>query len=365
MEPPAEPAVKAPNTSRLYRYRLIHLMYVVTFLAVSLATFGAAGLLLGVFVCVFWESVFTSATRPRALLYASVVALVCWFLFSCLLLASSRGAREAARRMSCMNNLKQISLALHNYHDTYRSLPPAYVADENGKRLHSWRVLLLPFLGEQPLYDQYDFSQPWNGPRNKKLLDRMPSVYACPSDMQRGRRPWTSYVAITGPSTAWPGSTAATFSDFQDGIANTVLVAEIGGQEIPWLEPRDVPLDAALKLLVAGEPGFGGNHQHQSFLYRYLKGRNVVFADGRVKFVEHGLDRQVWSALLGKDDGVAWDDDDLEGQPETTRQLRVDNCVRLALIVGLALIPLPWVWLNPTSGGTPASTVDVESSAND
>ena len=59
------------------------------------------------------------------------------------------GAREAARRMQCSNHLKQIALALHNYHDEYKSFPPAYIADESGKRMHSWRVLILPFIEGQ------------------------------------------------------------------------------------------------------------------------------------------------------------------------------------------------------------------------
>jgi Protein of unknown function (DUF1559) len=77
----------------------------------------------------------------------------------------SRGERpgEAARRAQCRNNLKQIALALHDYHQQYGVLPPAYVADASGRPMHSWRVLLLPFLEQQSLYDQYDFRKEKGG----------------------------------------------------------------------------------------------------------------------------------------------------------------------------------------------------------
>src|SRR6476469_182788 len=78
-----------------------------------------------------------------------------------LLLPAVQAAREAARRMQCSNHLKQIGLALQNYHDTFGSLPPAYLADSQGKPIHSWRVLILPFLENTTLYDRYSFDEPW------------------------------------------------------------------------------------------------------------------------------------------------------------------------------------------------------------
>ena len=152
-------------------------MYVVTLLAVSMATFGAGGVLLGVFVTLFWAAVFTSRSRPRAFLQACLVALVC-FLIGVLLLPAVQSAREAAFCVVCSNNLKQIAMALHMYNEQYGSFPPAYIADENGNPKHGWRVLILPFLDEQALYDKYDFDEPWNGPNNSKLADSMPPVYS-------------------------------------------------------------------------------------------------------------------------------------------------------------------------------------------
>src|SRR5207248_2869881 len=80
-------------------------------------------------------------------------------------------AREEARASQCLC-IKQIGLALLNYHDTYGSFPPAYVADATGKPIHSWRVLILPFMEQSSLYNAYSMAEPWDGPNNRKLLGR-------------------------------------------------------------------------------------------------------------------------------------------------------------------------------------------------
>ena len=93
------------------------------------------------------------------------------------------GAGEATRRARCVNNLKQIGLAMYNYHDQYGCFPPAYTADEHGRPLHSWRVLLLPYLECEDLYDQLRLNEPWNSPYNQQVLkdSDVPSVFRCPS----------------------------------------------------------------------------------------------------------------------------------------------------------------------------------------
>src|SRR3990172_9467251 len=84
-----------------------------------------------------------------------------------LLPGSGRSHNAASRRTACKNNLHQIEMALHYYHDKYHCFPPAYVADASGRPLHSWRVLLLPFLEQENLYRQYRFDEPWDGPHNR------------------------------------------------------------------------------------------------------------------------------------------------------------------------------------------------------
>jgi hypothetical protein len=248
--------------------------------------------------------------------------------------------------MSCSNNLKQIALALHNYHDRYGSLPPAYVADEDGKPMHSWRVLILPYLEQQALYDIYDMDEPWNGPNNIQLLKDVPSIYACPSATGHSKRrgTCTSYVAVVGPTTPWPAPSVASFATIKDGMSNTALVVE-SNHEIPWLEPRDLQMDEAMALLTSGNPESSGCHRSEDFFYEYFSGRNVAIGDGRIRFLGHGIERRVWSALLGAADGIELNDSDLEGRPILNRRLRVGNCERLALFLVLVVFPLPWVWL--------------------
>ncbi len=77
------------------------------------------------------------------------VFLVCSGILAGLLLPAVQAAREAARRVQCSNNLKQIGLALHNYNAAYKSLPPPYTVDANGQKLHSWRTLILPFIEQK------------------------------------------------------------------------------------------------------------------------------------------------------------------------------------------------------------------------
>ncbi len=97
-----------------------------------------------------------------------------------LLLPAVQQAREAARRTQADNHLKQIGLAMHNFHDVNNKLP-AQANYEGKKPLLSWRVHLLPYLGEAELYNEFHLDEPWDSPHNKKLIEKMPQVYKNPS----------------------------------------------------------------------------------------------------------------------------------------------------------------------------------------
>jgi Protein of unknown function (DUF1559) len=166
------------------------------------------------------------------------IGLICFG--GCLGLPTTRYSPEAARRMQCGNHLKQIGLALQNYHDVFGSFPPAYIADANGKPMHSWRVLILPFLEQNSLFAEYNFNEPWDGPNNRRLAKEMPACYRCPSRSDEQPKMETSYVAVVGPQTMWPGEKATKVTDITDGTPNTAAIVETENSGIHWMEPRDL-----------------------------------------------------------------------------------------------------------------------------
>jgi hypothetical protein len=162
-----------------------------------------------------------------------------------LLLPEVSSTREAARPSQCRNNLKLIGLALHHYHDQYGSFPPAFIADEQGRPIHSWRTLLLPFLDDSSLtaaYARYRFDEPWDGPNNSKLHTTGLPLFSCPGDPASAPG-LTNYLAVIGPQTAWPGGRPARKEDLSDGLEQTILVVEVVNSGIRWMEPRDLKFD--------------------------------------------------------------------------------------------------------------------------
>ena len=258
----------------------------------SAGRFGPGVTLAAVFLAVLAVIVAVRPLRRRAVFatYAVVAILVA------LLVPSVEHAREAARRSSCNCNLKQLGLALQNYADVYKCFPPAYVTDAKGNRMHSWRMLLLPFLEQKPLYEQYDFSEPWNGPHNRLLADKIPPVYGCPSDDLRGPGQ-VSYLAVTGPGTVWPGNRCATFGDIKDGTSNTLIIVESVGSGIHWMEPRDLPFEALAKGINANQ-GLGVCSRHDGVA-------EVSFCDGSVKPIGASVSARTLGALATKAGGEA------------------------------------------------------------
>src|SRR5262249_27633770 len=114
-----------------------------------------------------------------------------------LMLPAVQSSREAARRAQCTNNLKQIMLAMHNFHRANNKFP-GDIIDKDGKPLLSWRVALLPYLEAQDLYNRFKLDEPWDGPHNKELLKEMPRLFTCP-DRVKAEPFTTTYRGFSGP----------------------------------------------------------------------------------------------------------------------------------------------------------------------
>ena len=159
------------------------------------STWKVAGLVVGAVVVLFLALLSTGKGCAVNLTELLAVVVVIGVLIG-LLLPATQSAREAARRMSCSNNLKQIGLALHNYHDIYKQFPPATIGPYNvpRERQFSWLVALLPYLEQQGMYDALRLDLPWDHPHNAGLLQMYRPPVICPSDLgiadnARGIRP--------------------------------------------------------------------------------------------------------------------------------------------------------------------------------
>ncbi|MBI5759862.1 MAG: DUF1559 domain-containing protein [Planctomycetales bacterium] len=227
-------------------------------------------------------------------------------------------AREAARRTNCNCGLKVLGLALHNYHDHFGSFPPAFVRGPDGQPWHSWRVLILPYLDQTPLYNEYDFGEPWDGPNNRKLMARMPQCFVCPSrprssksalatSMSRGilacggtpeaaREGFTSYAAVLGLNCVFRGVEPVAIEDVSDGTSNTLLVGECSRTRIPWTKPEDIDISIHPKL---GDPdGFSSFHKDGCYF---------LLGDGTVRFVKLSIPQSVIDSLCTRNGGETID----------------------------------------------------------
>lgn len=197
----------------------------------------------------------------------------------------AQATQARAGRTRSFNNLKQLALAFHNYHDVYNAFPAAVqIGPRNTPR--SWRVTILPFIEQSELYDAYRQDEPWDSPHNIKLLDRMPDLFRCPGDAPRVTN--TSYFAIVGPKTIFEEGRKPRFANILDGTSNTLLLVE-SKSDVPWTKPEDIRFDDKKPL-----PKFGG---------WYPGGFCAAIADGSVRFIPDNWDREMLRLSIMANDG--------------------------------------------------------------
>jgi type II secretory pathway pseudopilin PulG len=205
-----------------------------------------------------------------------------------LLLPAVQAAREAARRAQSMNNLKQIALAMHMYHDTHQTFPPRATYSSDGKPLLSWRVHLLPFLGQETLYQQFHLDEPWDSPHNRQFIEQMPAIYRNPS--ARASSSQATYLVPAGKGAIFEGKEGTPMRKITDGTSNTLLVVEVNeSAAVVWTKPDDLIFDANKPLAGLGAAHAGG------FL--------VALADGSVRFISATIDPRLFLKLLMMADG--------------------------------------------------------------
>ncbi len=215
-----------------------------------------------------------------------------------LLLPAVFAAGEAARRMEAANQLKQIGLGMHNYHDANKRFPTPGSTDPQFEDETSWRVRILPFVEASPTYDRYDQNSPWNSSTNMALIPSMPDSYRTPGIASSEYK--TAYLAVKANANLPPNhqfrplfssdpKTRTGFADILDGTSNTIAVVNAGPQNaVTWTQPDDYEFDPDNP-----QKGLPAN------------GVQVLMADGSVKFLSPNISPDVLRSLMGKADGVA------------------------------------------------------------
>ena len=191
--------------------------------------------------------------KVRHLLAVIVLAaLAVWFV------SAIRHAREAARESLCDVQMNQLLLALQSYENANGHLPPAYVVGPDGKPWHSWRVLILPYLGYEEVYKRYRFDEPWDGPNNRRLADQIlfEQYFQCPSGRDLGKTQHTNYVVVVGAGTAFPGEAASPGKPALSGTHSIGAGVVFADRINCYRAPRQLRMETLRGLLTiaGGEP---------------------------------------------------------------------------------------------------------------
>ena len=219
----------------------------------------------------------------RTVLFGAFSILLAWFVIRSV--PMMQAVTDLSNTSACFGNLRRIGRAVLAYEAAHGTFPPACLADENGQPMHSWRVLILPYLDRQDLYDKYDFDEAWNGPNNSLLADQIGDLYRCPCEGETADQ-WldeetgfldTSYMMIVGPQTITDGPSAMSLADVTDVPFDTFLVVETAGSRIHWMDPRDLAEEALdRESNDSSQPMIWGEHS---------AGAHAVMCNGSVRII--------------------------------------------------------------------------------
>jgi hypothetical protein len=207
-----------------------------------------------------------------------------------------RWMREQAKT----ENLKMIVLGMHNYHDMLGSFPGNAIYSPDGKTaLLSWRVAILPYLGEAELYKQFKLDEPWDSEHNKKLIPRMPKVYLARNAPPAKEPGQSHYRVFVGAGAVFDrGPKGVRFVDITDGTANTLMIVE-AAESVPWTKPDELDFDPKKPL-----PKLGADPTAETFL--------AAFCDGSVHFIRKTVAEATLKALITRAGGEPVNPEELD-----------------------------------------------------
>ncbi|MFH1268385.1 MAG: DUF1559 domain-containing protein, partial [Planctomycetota bacterium] len=210
--------------------------------------------------------------------------------FSAALAPPLKKARARAQRAQSMNNLKQLGIAMHNYHDVNKTFSAVGNTDADGKLLLSWRVHILPYVEQPKLYKQFHLDEPWDSEHNRTLIEKMPAAYRSPASKHREKKGLSTYRVVSGPETVFPGREGIPIKEIKDGTSNTIMIVEVDdGHAVIWTKPEGLPFDPE-------DPARGLGGQFEG-------GFLATFCDGSARFFELPQPKERLRALFTRSGG--------------------------------------------------------------
>jgi len=193
--------------------------------------------------------------------------------------------RERAKRQQTVDSLKRIALAMHNYHDTHAKYPAVGSVGPDGKPLLSWRVHILPYIGQAGLYKQFHLDEPWDSSHNRKLIEKMPETYRCPASGLERHEGSSTYRVVMGKETVFTGDDAVPMKEIKDGTSHTILVVEVDdANAVVWTKPEGLLLDPDNPT-----KGLGGH---------FKNGFHAALCDGSIRFIHESIAPKILYALF-------------------------------------------------------------------
>ena len=229
----------------------------------------------------------TQATEPPP--RKSYAALISGLLIAVLTIILAIGTIfwlqkvEAEHRAVSKNHLKQIALAMNNYHDTYSTFPPGGTQTGDGKPYLSWQTSLLPYIKQAPLYNKVNFSQPWNHPQNYVLFKSKVDTYLNPAIEQTVSAEGLALTHYAGNKLVLKTNGFMNYRHIKDGTANTILAVEVAENFKPWGDPTNTVEPAEV---------FGSGKKSS-----FTGGSHFLISDGSVRFVTDQIDPELLKAL--------------------------------------------------------------------
>lgn len=242
---------------------------------------------------------FYAAGRGPTVLDVLAIFMVLAVLAILFLPTAVVSSRQASLRTQCVNNLKQIGLAMQNFHDVKKRFPSP-MGEDASKPPISWRVSVLPYIEQQELYDAYDQNETWNSEENDLISKTAQPNLICPSNLRPERsargRYFTDYSIPTGDGTFFGNNESRRMSDATAGTSNTFMAVEACGQDIIWSQPKDISLNELP--LGINLPGMKRGQSHGMFSSFHIKGFNAVLLDGSASFYNEEMDEEVLREML-------------------------------------------------------------------